>query len=48
MIVSIIGGSQRWNIVRILGKTNVAAKTSNCTSYSEAKNCPYANNVGAT
>lgn len=43
----VTGGSQSWNIVRILGKTNAKARTSNFTSYSKEKNCPSASSVGA-
>jgi hypothetical protein len=41
------GGSQGWNIVKILGKTSVKAKTSNFIFSSKVKNCPFANNAGA-
>jgi len=46
LIVDNTGGSQDWNIVKILGKTSAKAKTSNFTFSSKAKNCPSANNAG--
>jgi len=48
LIDSNTGGSQDWNIAKTLGKTSAKAKTSNSTFSSKAKNCPYANNAGAT
>jgi hypothetical protein len=43
----VTGGSQGWNIVRILGKTSVKARTLNYTSFSKEKNGPSVSNVGA-
>jgi len=44
--VNSTGGSQVWNIVKILGKASVKAKTLNFTLSSKVKNCPFANNAG--
>jgi hypothetical protein len=40
------GDSQGWNIVRILGKISVKARTLNFTFSSKGKNCPFANSAG--
>jgi len=43
----VTGGSQGWNIVRILGKASVKARTSSFTSFSKEKNGPSVSSVGA-
>jgi hypothetical protein len=40
-------GLSQWSVVKILGKIAAKAKTSNSTSSSKVKNCPYAKNAGA-
>ena len=39
-------GLQKWNIVKIPGKTAAKAETSNSTFRLKVKNCPYVNSAG--